>query len=156
MHLLVNLSTLMMAGLASNGRLFDASTRHMIGLVPQVGIFCPPPSLPPSLPPSPGRSPLPHPHRPRDSHPLTPSLPTYLPPSLSPSLPPQDEALFPTLTVQETLLFSAELRLPTTMPQAAKKERVGQVGREGGRREGKGRKGKREGEAVVRHMPLWL
>ncbi|KAM3567811.1 hypothetical protein VYU27_010050, partial [Nannochloropsis oceanica] len=60
-------------GLASNGRLFDADTRHMIGLVPQ------------------------------------------------------DEALFPTLTVQETLLFSAELRLPASMSLAAKKERVEQV-----------------------------
>lgn len=29
----------------------------------------------------------------------------------------QDEALFPTLTVQESLNFSAELRLPPTLPK---------------------------------------
>eukprot|EP00271_Cylindrocystis_brebissonii_P015736 TRINITY_DN38726_c0_g1_i1.p1 TRINITY_DN38726_c0_g1~~TRINITY_DN38726_c0_g1_i1.p1 ORF type:complete len:608 (+),score=94.63 TRINITY_DN38726_c0_g1_i1:275-2098(+) len=36
----------------------------------------------------------------------------------------QDDALFPMLTVRETLLFSARLRLPNTMSFAEKKERV--------------------------------
>ncbi|CAM6108911.1 unnamed protein product [Calypogeia fissa] len=36
----------------------------------------------------------------------------------------QDDALFPTLTVRETLLFSARLRLPSTMSLGLKKARV--------------------------------
>jgi ABC-type multidrug transport system ATPase subunit len=36
----------------------------------------------------------------------------------------QDDALFPMLTVRETLLYSARLRLPSSMPVAEKKIRV--------------------------------
>lgn len=36
----------------------------------------------------------------------------------------QDDALFPTLTVRETLTYSAKLRLPRTMSLSEKKERV--------------------------------
>ena len=36
----------------------------------------------------------------------------------------QEEALMPTLTVQETLLYAAELRLPVTMSKLQKLRRV--------------------------------
>jgi ABC-type multidrug transport system ATPase subunit len=41
---------------------------------------------------------------------------------------PQDEALFQTLTVAETIMFSAELRLPDPMSRAEKEEHVTEVG----------------------------
>jgi len=37
---------------------------------------------------------------------------------------PQDDCLFPTLTVRETLFFSAELRLPSTMSHQEKERQI--------------------------------
>lgn len=99
-------------GLAANGRLYDGQTRKFIGLVPQVGgllinwrgwgLVCSRPC----------QTPQPRPDAKQSKAAQINKINYQL--SINRI---QDEALFPTLTVQESLNFSAELRLPPAMPK---------------------------------------
>lgn len=57
----------------------------------------------------------------------TASLPEILRKREIASTPMQDDLLYESLTVWETLWFAAQLRLPRTMTKAAKRERVNTV-----------------------------